>query len=192
MHQSGSFDLLLKVYFPTERFPKGGILTQQLNDLQIGQQVKVSFPPSKYTYLSKGCFRVNETGEIRKYSKFSMACGGSGITPMYQFITHALDEKGTFNLFLLFANKTEGDILLREELDALHASRKIHLNYALDNGSEGWKGYTGFVSDVMLRESFPVPADDHLLMICGPPLMVRDLLGIAAKLGFKENNIAVF
>ena len=180
------------MYFPTERFPKGGILSQQLNDLQVGQQVRISIPPAKYTFLGHGKFRFNESGVIRKYSKFSMACGGSGITPMYQFITHALDDQTQYNLFLLFANKSESDIVLREELDALHATRKVMVSYTLDKGSEGWKGYTGFVNEVMLRESFPVPSDDHLLLICGPPLMVRDILAVAAKLGHSENNIAVY
>lgn len=111
---------------------------------------------------------------------------------MFQLITHALDDRTNYNLFLLFANKSESDIVLREELDKLHDSRKVRVSYTLDKGTEGWKGYTGFVNEAMVRESFPVPADDHLLLICGPPLMVRDIQAIAAKLGHSENNIAVY
>ncbi|KAA0195480.1 NADH-cytochrome b5 reductase [Fasciolopsis buskii] len=47
-----------------------------------------------------------------------MICGGSGITPMFQLISHILNDKKDFTkLALIFANRTEGDILLRDELE---------------------------------------------------------------------------
>lgn len=121
-----------------------------------------------------------------------MVAGGTGITPMYQFITHALEESTRYNLSLLFANKTESDIILRQELDKLNADGKVKVRYTVDNGNDSWKGYTRFVSEQMFRETFPQPSNDHLLMVCGPPLMIKDVLIIAAKLGFQNENIALF
>ena len=53
-----------------------------------------------------------------------MIAGGSGITPMKQVSDAILRDKsdGT-KVSLLFANQTEGDILLRDELDAAAAAQ---------------------------------------------------------------------
>ena len=51
-----------------------------------------------------------------------MIAGGSGITPLYKCmdsIYRAKDPEMTVKM--LFSNKTEADILLREELDAINA-----------------------------------------------------------------------
>lgn len=50
----------------------------------------------------------------------SFVAGGTGITPCYAVIKAALrDPADTTRLSLVFANNTEDDILLREELDEL-------------------------------------------------------------------------
>ena len=45
-----------------------------------------------------------------------MICGGTGITPLYTFLK-ALQEEIGITTSLLFANRTEEDILLRKELE---------------------------------------------------------------------------
>lgn len=192
VERRGSFDLLVKVYFPTDRFPKGGLISQQLNSLKIGDQIQIAVPPSKYTYLGGGRWKVNETNAVKKFKSVSMVAGGSGITPMYQFIQNAITEFDSKNLSLIFANKTANDILLKPELDALSKASKLNLAYTLDVGSDNWKGFVGFVSEKMFKETFPRPSEDHLLIACGPPLMVRDVLKIAKELQYSEDNIFVF
>lgn len=121
-----------------------------------------------------------------------MVAGGSGITPMYQFIQKAVSERDSKQLSLLFANKSENDILLKPELDNLSKSKKLNLAYTLDVGSDSWKGFVGFVSQKMFKDTFPQPANDHLLIACGPPLMIRDVLKIAKDLEYSDDNIFVF
>jgi len=54
-----------------------------------------------------------------------------------------------------------------------------------------WKYSSGFVSDEMLKEQFFAPADDTLVLMCGPPPMINfactpslDKLGYDQKLRF--------
>lgn len=63
-----------------------------------------------------------------------MIAGGSGITPLYQ-ILHSIitDGADTTQVSLLFANKTESDILLYGELKAYAKLNKIKLFFTLDN-----------------------------------------------------------
>ena len=56
-----------------------------------------------------------------------MVAGGTGITPMLQIIRAIQkDEADSTELYLIFANQTEEDILLRKELEACE-SDKFHL-----------------------------------------------------------------
>lgn len=48
-----------------------------------------------------------------------MMAGGTGITPMLQVITAILREGTKIEMSLIFANKTEDDILLRTTIDKL-------------------------------------------------------------------------
>lgn len=52
------------------------------------------------------------------------------------------DEK--IDLILLFANKTEEDIVLRKELESLQPRVKVH--FILDNPPEDWKGWSGYIT----------------------------------------------
>jgi len=71
--------------------------------------------------------------------------GGSGITPIFQTIIEiAAMKEEKVELVLLYANKTEEDIVLRKELEGLGDRLKLH--YILDNPPEGWKHYKGYIT----------------------------------------------
>lgn len=69
-------------------------------------------------------------------------------------------------LILLFANKTEADIVLRKELEAMQPRLKLH--YLLDKAPEEWKGHTGYVNEALLSEIYPLNDPDTLYVYCGP------------------------
>ena len=63
----------------------------------------------------------------------------AGITPMLQIVQAILkDPADTTSVSLLFANQTEGDILVREELEAMaEKNDQFSLWYTLDRAPEG-------------------------------------------------------
>lgn len=66
--------------------------------------------------------------------------GGTGITPMLQIIRQVTrDSKDETKLSLLFANQTEEDILLREELEeaAQNHPDRVKIWYTVDRPTEG-------------------------------------------------------
>lgn len=66
--------------------------------------------------------------------------GGSGITPMLQLIRHITrDPKDQTKLSLLFANQTEEDILLRDELEEIvkNYPDQVKIWYTIDRPTEG-------------------------------------------------------
>lgn len=76
--------------------------------------------------------------------KIVMVAGGSGITPMFNVISHIVaDKEDKTEIVLLFCNRSEEDILLRKELEAL--SGRLQLHYMIDVGTPTWKGFVGYI-----------------------------------------------
>lgn len=79
---------------------------------------------------------------------------------MYQVLQHTLADKDNKTKFkLIFANISEPDILLREQLDAMKTKypNRFDVVYVIDKPSEKWKGT---ICDGM---SFSVP--DPLMQV---------------------------
>lgn len=56
-----SFELLVKVYFPLPpQFPEGGLMSQHVNSLKIGEEIKVTLPYGRFNYLGKSNVQIRE------------------------------------------------------------------------------------------------------------------------------------
>ena len=106
--------------------------------------------------------------------KVGMIAGGTGITPMLQLVRAVLkDPKDKTKMWLIFANQTESDILLRTELEDIAAEQpdRFRLWYTLDRPEDDWKYSKGFINAEMIQEHMPPPGSDTLILMCGPPPM---------------------
>ncbi|XP_052509671.1 NADH-cytochrome b5 reductase 1 [Budorcas taxicolor] len=196
----GHVDLVIKVYLKGvhPKFPEGGKMSQYLDSLKIGDVVEFRGPSGLLTYAGKGKFNIQPNKkappEARVARNLGMIAGGTGITPMLQLIRAILkDPEDPTQCSLLFANQTEKDIILREDLEELQARHpnRFKLWFTLDHPPEGWAYSKGFVSADMIRERLPAPGEDTLLLLCGPPPMVQqachpslDKLGYSPKMRF--------
>jgi len=178
----GYVELLIKVYFANvhPKFPEGGKMTQYLESMKIGETIDFRGPNGNLVYEGNGVFAIKPDKKApavkRKYKQVGMIAGGSGITPMLQIIREVLKhEDDATKLALLYANQTEEDILLRNELDQLASehSDRFRVWYTLDRPNPTWKFSTGFVNDDMISNHLPPPGDDTIILMCGPPAMVQ-------------------
>ncbi len=77
---------------------------------------------------------------IRWYEMVLLNAGGTGITPMLQLIRDIFrNTSDRTELALLFANQSEEDILLRDELEQVKKEHpdKFQLWYTVDRPSPG-------------------------------------------------------
>ena len=77
---------------------------------------------------------------------------------------------------MISANKTEQDILCRDELDALYAQHgpdRLKLHYVLGEASPGWTGSIGRIENDMIRERMPWPSEQGIILVCGPEPMIK-------------------
>lgn len=119
-------------------------MSQHLESLNIGDTIDIRGPSGRMQYLGNGTFSIKklrkEPPQIIKVAKVSMIAGGTGITPMLQLIRHVTkDPNDNTELSLIFANQTEDDILVRNELEEVLVKHpdQFKLWYTLDTPSEG-------------------------------------------------------
>ncbi|XP_011622802.1 NADH-cytochrome b5 reductase-like protein isoform X2 [Amborella trichopoda] len=112
-----------------------------------------------------------------------MIAGGTGITPMLQVIEAILkNPDDNTQISLLYANISPDDILLKEKLDMLSANHpNLKIFYTVDKPSQNWRGGAGYISNDMIIKGLPVPSDDTLILVCGPPGMMKHISGDKAK-----------
>mmetsp|Transcript_3767 Transcript_3767/g.4425 ORF Transcript_3767/g.4425 Transcript_3767/m.4425 type:complete len:316 (+) Transcript_3767:239-1186(+) len=193
--EKGYFDLVVKVYQGgIETFPDGGKMSQYLGSLSIGQSVTISGPWGINQYIGNGSFMFMK--KKMTFRRVGMIAGGTGITPMLQVINAALkNENDSTELSLLFANKSKEDILLRDKLDMLAQQhpKRFRVHYTLDNPPVGWQYSKGFISAEMIQENLPPPTNDTVVLLCGPPPMIKFACKPnLEKLGFSKTHVREF
>uniref|UniRef100_A0A3P8SI32 NADH-cytochrome b5 reductase n=1 Tax=Amphiprion percula TaxID=161767 RepID=A0A3P8SI32_AMPPE len=130
----GYVDLVVKVYYKNSHpsFPEGG---------KIG-------PSGLLVYRGKGQFSIRPDKKSepkkKKFRHVAMIAGGTGITPMLQLIRRITsDPSDDTKCSLIFANQTEKDILLREELDEVKKNHpdQVKVWFTLDKPPQGEKSF---------------------------------------------------
>lgn len=153
----GHMDLVIKVYFKNvhPKFPDGGKMSQHLENMKIGDTIDVRGPSGLLVYNGLGIFAIKPDkksgAKAVNATHVSMIAGGTGITPMLQLVTDIFrDPDDKTNLSLLFANQSEDDILVREELEKFQAEhpQRFKLWYTVDRPKEGW--ITAAVSSMLI------------------------------------------
>jgi len=193
----GFFELLIKIY-------PNGAMGQYLKGLDIGKTVDVRGPLGQIEYLSPGLFEIkrkpkeNPKSYVAKQHRVKtvgMIAGGTGITPMLQIIRQVLKNSEDKTLLsLIFANVTADDILLRKELDtyADKHSDRFKLFYTLDKPPEEWKQGSGFVTTDMIAKNLYGPSDDSLILVCGPPPMLKAMTKNLEAFDFREDQYFLY
>ena len=193
----GYFDLVVKIYFKNvhPKFPNGGLMSQYLDSLPIGAVLDVKGPLGHIEYTGKGNFLVH--GKPKFAKRLAMLAGGTGITPIYQVAQAILkDPEDETEMHVVYANRTEDDILLREELDAWAKKYdRFKVWYVVQESvREGWEYSVGFITESILREHTPGASEDTLALACGPPPMIQFAVQAnLEKVGYDiKNNLLVF
>ncbi|KAA8538551.1 hypothetical protein F0562_028255 [Nyssa sinensis] len=178
------------------KFPNGGLMSQYLESLPLGSVLDVKGPLGHIEYTGKGNFIVH--GKHKFAKRLAMVAGGTGITPIYQVLQAILkDPDDDTEMYLIYANRTEDDILLRDELDgwAEKYNERLKVWYVVGKTiREGWKYSVGHLTENILREHIPEPSDDTLALACGPPAMVKFAVQRnLEKMGYDiKNSLLVF
>jgi cytochrome-b5 reductase len=168
---TGYFDLTVKRY-------ENGTVSRYLHDREIGDSVLMSGPNSGGHWVDGMAKQVG------------CVAGGTGITPIISIIRWILAKGLPVELSLVFANKSEADIIFRDEWEAderEHAN--FHVFNVLEQPPAGWTQGRGRITEETLRTHLPQPGPETVVFLCGPPMMVDALEGTLKGMGYPEQSI---
>ena len=181
----GYFDLIIKRY-------DNGYFSEWFHKLVPGDTMEFRGPMTTLHYEPNAALCLG------------MIAGGTGITPMYQVIRTVLSTpEDTTQIRLVYANNTEEDIILRDELNQLEAEHPAQLQVkyvvshpaALRSPPAGAAEFatrggvtrdtrplvTGRVDATCIEGFLPAPDEPRTaVLVCGPDGMMRHLCGDAS------------
>jgi len=148
LDEAGRFILLVKVY-------EKGVVSRMLHNAKIGDTVLMRGPFGSFSFQST------------RWKSVGMICAGTGVTPMIQ-ILRALVTKPC-SISLLSANRTEKDILLREQLEQWkkQSQQQFDTHYILSEPSDTWTGLKGRISEEIIKQCMPTPSPNTKILVCG-------------------------
>ncbi|MCA1957980.1 MAG: cytochrome-b5 reductase [Nitrospira sp.] len=168
---TGHFDLTVKRY-------ETGLVSRYLHEQHIGDTVLMSGPNAGGHWVDGMAKQVG------------FVAGGTGITPMISIIRWILANRIDAELFLIFANKTEADIIFRREWERnVREYPNFHCHHLLENPPSDWRQGTGRVTPDVLRRHLPPPGPETCIFLCGPPPMVDAVEAMLLELGYPQQAI---
>ncbi|TNE61186.1 MAG: oxidoreductase [Bacteroidetes bacterium] len=117
-------------------------------------------------------------------------CTGTGVAPFRSMLRDLLQSgKPHRNIHLIFGTRTEGDILYRDEFEALTKTMPgFRYDVALSREPD-WPGYRGYVHQVYL-EQYAEKRPDIRFYICGWSNMIDEAVAnLLLKIGYDRKQV---
>ena len=156
---------------------KCGVLTDYLHELQVGDEITVRGPYGN-------AFPV-ET-ELKGKDLLFVA-GGIGLAPLRSVINYVLDNRDDYGkVDILYGSRSADDLVQLKEIQEVWMKAKdTNVYLTIDRPQEGWDGHVGFVpSDLSELEL----STDKTVLVCGPPIMIKFVLGALTEMGFSKEQ----
>jgi NAD(P)H-flavin reductase len=164
-------ELLIKCY-------EKGIVSKHIAAMQVGENLFMRGPFGSFEYTSN------------KFKKLGMIAAGTGITPMYQIMRSVYENpQDETEIKLLFANRTEDDILLKKELD-MFISEKISVTYLLSKPKSHVE-HVGHINERLISD-YSYMGPDSMMLICGPDGFCNLAAQILRDMGHSKTLIHIF
>ncbi|MBK5133199.1 FAD-dependent oxidoreductase [Candidatus Bathyarchaeota archaeon] len=149
-----------------------------LKKLVIDDWARIEAPFGKFTFIGEN-------------KKIALLAGGIGITPFRSICKYCTDKHLKTKITLIYGNRTEEDIVFREDFEKMQKQNKnLNCVFMINEGNDNWKGLTGFINAEMIKKEIP-DYKNTIFFLCGPPGMVKALEGIINQLGILANQIRV-
>ncbi|XP_038655208.1 cytochrome b5 reductase 4 isoform X3 [Scyliorhinus canicula] len=169
--------LMIKIY-------PDGLLTPFIDKLQIGDCVSVSSPV--------GNFKCSQLVGI---TELILMAAGTGFTPMIKLINFSLKMSSFRKIRLMMFNKTEKDIVWRDQLDLLASKdKRFEVEYILSEPHLEWTGKRGKIEMSLCSEFVTGRTEElqTLVCVCGPTSFTEQAVGFFKQLGFNNGEIHAF
>lgn len=182
----GSFTCLIRLY-------KDGKMGNYIRSLKEGDSVLISGPTGHLEYLGMGNFKASK--KVTTIKKLYLACGGTGLTPIYQMLTHiASDPKDKMKIVCIVAQSSPSDCLLQKELEQLQKDPRLEIHQTVSRPDQNWlsqgdRYHSGRVCLPMFKKIFGAHSEGTAAGFCGPPKFEKACKEYFKELGFPKINL---
>jgi len=114
--------------------------------------------------------------------------GGIGITPFMSMLRYIYDRKLERNVTLIWGNKTEEDIVFKDELEKMAAEMPSLKIVHVMSKQDDWPGERGYVDAEKLKK-YVNDFQEGEFFICGPPTMMVMVERTLRDLGVPKKKI---
>jgi len=156
-----------------------GVVTTALHYLEKDEIIGIRGPLGNYYPVEK-----------MKGQNVVIVSGGFALTTLRSLSVYLCDpanRKDYGDITLIYGARSPGLMIYRDELEEWEKKDDIDVHLTIDEQVEGWDKHVGFVPTVT-KEIAP-NSKDALVMVCGPPIMIKYTLPVLAELGFPMERI---
>ena len=158
-----------------------GDFTSTIGQTQVGDWADLDGPYGRCSYLF-----------YPKEDELVFICGGIGVTPFLAMLRHMHDTGARKKVLLLWSNRTEEELVARQELDQIAASGRPQLKIVLFLTKPGpdWQGERGRISkEAIAKYLEPQARAPRGAYVCCPPPMTRVIIRALQDLGIPPHRI---
>ncbi len=161
LNQDPFLEFVIKIY------PDHNGVTEQIGKLKPGDELVIRDTWGAIEYKGPGY----------------IIAGGAGITPYIAMLRDLHREGKLSGIKLFFSNKTDKDIILKDELDALLGE---NANYVITD-QENTNHIDAYINKEFLKEN--ITDLDAKFYVCGPPEMTKSVDKILKDLGADPDSV---
>lgn len=156
---------------------KCGVLTDYLHDLKVGDEIMVRGPYGNN-------FPVDT--ELKGKNLLFVA-GGIGLAPLRSVINYVLDNRDDYGTVdILYGSRSADDLVQLKEIQEVWMKAKdTNVYLTIDRPQDGWDGHVGFVPSYLKELNMKT---DKTVLVCGPPIMIKFVLGALTEMGFTKTQ----
>lgn len=119
-----------------------------------------------------------------------IVAGGLGVIPLRSILYYVLDNRDQFDeLYFLYGARNPDEFLFKREFFQIKDRDDIDCLYTVDRDTTGnWTENEGFVTE-LFRQLPDIEPETTTAVVCGPPVMYRNVIKELLKLKIPKNMI---
>jgi 3-phenylpropionate/trans-cinnamate dioxygenase ferredoxin reductase subunit len=125
----------------------------------------------------------------RDASGYVLIAGGIGITPSLSLLRTAADLGDTRPYLLVYANRSESDIVFAEELEGISVRLNLKVVHVLSAPSADWDGERGRIGKELLDRHLPADLRGFEFFVCASPPAVEATVSALTLAGIAQEFI---
>lgn len=118
-----------------------------------------------------------------------LLAGGIGLAPLRPVLQRRLASAGRAPLQLVYGARMPSEQIFVPELRAWATDPRARIHATVDRPEPGWRGPVGFVTEALAGVA--ADAARGTVLVCGPPIMMRQTLLRLRSLGVDDGRVYV-